>query len=213
MDSPVARVKQAAPPLPSAWEDDGGRSVLRFAGVAMRLRTLALAIIGTILIGAPFGIALIFVFNDIAHIPARGASVVAGTLIGIPLTLLLMLIVRRRTRTCTVSFGSDELQVEIDGGQRTVIAYQDLTFLRWVCDTEYARIVIHREDGVSASVLAGVARVPKGQSPTLPSLPAQVILRLEEAGLSPRKGRRIGITSFRRESSAERSEGDHVSSA
>lgn len=196
MSSPVDR-EERTPPARSEWEHDDDGSTLRFAGVEMRLRTLALAIIGTILVGGPFGIALMFVFNDLAHIPTRGASVLAGALLGLPLAVLLMLILRRRTKACAVAFGAAALSIEVDGARRTV-PYRDLTLLRWVCDSEYARIVIRGEDGVSLSVLAGIARVPKGQSPALPPLPAPAVQQLEGAGLTREKARREAVTTFRR---------------
>jgi len=195
--------KKRPVPVTPEWEreESGDGSIVRFPGIELRMRALTQAIVAVVLVAGLAGVALLIAFDDITmRMGPRIAILLLGIVIGLPAYLVFTAIVRRRTEACTVAFGNDELRVRV-GDAMHRIPYRELDFLRWRCRSDYARIEVRGGAGVDLSILAGLAKPPRGLSAELPALPRRVYRRFELAGLSVEKSRRNEVITFRREAS------------
>lgn len=180
------------------WEHDerGGGSLVRFPAIPIRMRTLTGAIVAIVVVGGLLGGALLIVLDDIVmRMGPRIALVLLGLVLGLPVYLLLLAILRRRTVACTVAFAGDEVRVSVDDTTHR-IPCAAIEFLRWRCRSDYARIEV-RGGGVDLSLFAGLAAPPRGLSAELPALPQRVHRRLERAGLAVETARRDEVVTFR----------------
>jgi hypothetical protein len=182
------------------WEgaERGSGSVLRFAAVPVTMRALTLWILLVVVVVAGIGVALMIAFD--AFVMAAGPRLVIvalGIVLGLPAYLLLSALLRRRTVTYTVRFDVDRLQLERAGSTLSV-RYADVERLVWRSDSEYARLEVLGE-GVDLSLIAGIARVPKGRTAALPPLSRRVRGLLEGAGLSPSPSRNGRVQRFVRD--------------
>lgn len=126
---------------------------------------------------------------------------------GIDRAGIAILLLRRRTVPGTIRVSRDRLELQW-GEQAMQVRLADIAALRCRSDSEYARVVLVAP-GRTVSLIAGLARVPKGvrsqspqvpQVPPLPKLPAEVVERLERAGLEREVSRR-GVVIFARAAS------------
>ncbi|WP_439901539.1 hypothetical protein [Microbacterium azadirachtae] len=182
------------------WEgaERGSGSVLRFAAVPLTMRALTLWILLVVVVVAGIGVALMIAFD--AFVMAAGPRLVIvalGIVLGLPAYLLLSALLRRRTVTYTVRFDVDRLELERAGSTLSV-RYADVERLVWRSDSEYARLEVLGE-GVDLSLIAGIARVPKGRTAALPPLSRRVRGLLEGAGLSPSPSRNGRVQTFIRD--------------
>lgn len=185
-------------PVTPDWEreEGGDGSIVRFPAIELRMRTLTQAIVGIVVVVGLLGVALLIGLDDIVmRMGPRIAIVLMGIVLGLPVYLLFMAILRRRTAQCAVAFGNDELRVRV-GDQLHTIPFRRLEFLRWRCRSDYARIEV-RGAGVDLSLFAGLATPPRGFSAELPAVPRRVFRRLELAGLIVEKARRDEVVTFR----------------
>lgn len=195
--------KKRPPPVTREWvrDDSGDGSVVRFPGIPMRMRTLTWAIATVTVTAGLACLALLIAFDDIVmRAGARLAIIVLGVLVALPLYLLFTAIVRRHTEACTVVFGNDELRVRV-GAADHAVAFQELEYLCWRARSEYARIEV-RGAGIDLSLIAGLAKPPRGFSTELPELPRRVSRRLELAGFIIAKTRHGEVITFRRQAPA-----------
>lgn len=193
--------KKRPPPVTPEWEreESGDGSVVRFPAIELRMRTLTQAIVAIVVVVGLFGVALLIGLDDIVmQMGPRIAILLLGIVIGLPVYLLFTAILRRRTQACAVAFGNDELRVRV-GTELHTIPFRDLEVLRWRRRSDYARIEV-RGAGADLSLVAGIAKPPRGFSAELPALPRRVFRRLELAGLTLEKSRRDEVVTFRRAS-------------
>ncbi|MGW9159374.1 hypothetical protein [Microbacterium sp. NPDC055665] len=188
-------------PLPVApgWEreESGDGSIVRFPAIELRMRTLTQAIVAIVVVFGLLGVVALIALDDIAmRMGPRIAVILLGIVIGLPVYLAFTAILRRRTEACTVAFGNDELRVRVGTTVHT-IPFRDLEFLRWRTRSDYARVEV-RGAGADLSLVAGLAKPPRGLSAELPALPKRVHRRLELAGLALEKSRRDEVVTFRR---------------
>ncbi|MBW1640002.1 hypothetical protein G3H63_13100 [Microbacterium resistens] len=199
-----ARVKAAvgtrpAPAAPS-WEGDGEGAVVRFTAVRLRIRTLALAIVGVVLVLGGGCVALLIALDDVVvRMGPRLSIVLAGLVLGLPAYLLLAASIRRRSIPCSVRFVRDRLQVRA-GAETAELRLSEIELLRWRTETEYARVEVCGA-GVDLSLVVGMARPPEGGAPRIPALSPRVMDLLASAGLRQEGGGR-GVVTFRRTSTA-----------
>ncbi|PRA79081.1 hypothetical protein [Microbacterium sp. MYb66] len=186
-------------PVTPAWEreESGDGSIVRFPAIELRMRTLTQAIVAIVVVVGLLGVALLIALDDIVmRMGPRIALLLLGIVLGLPVYLLLTAILRRRTAQCTVAFGNDELRVRV-GAELHTIPFRELELLRWRTRSDYARIEV-RGAGADLSLVAGIAKPPRGFSAELPPLPRRVYRRLELAGLALEKARRDEVITFRR---------------
>jgi len=174
------RVERSAP----EWTREQGGSIVRFPAVAMRLWELNTAIVVIVLAGGGAVLTVLIALD----------SFVFGPLVGLPAYLAFRAHYRRRTVDASVRFDSDSIRVTY--GTNSVDApLQSIRMLRWRTDSEEARIEL-RTDTADLSLVAGLARVPKGVAGGLPPLPRFVRRSLELAGLERKQGRAQGLTTW-----------------
>lgn len=191
-----SRANPVAPPAGPAWEHEGKESILRFVAVPLRMRTLGLAIAAVVVVFGGAAATLLILTGDLAErLGPRLVILVLGAGLALPGYLLLKTLLHRRTVDCELRIGPDRLRVRA-GDVAFDVAFGQIELLRWRCDGDYARLEL-QAGGRELSLVAGMARVPKGAAPTLPPLPAATARRLEAAGISPSRSRR-GLTTFRR---------------
>ncbi len=140
----------------------------------------------------------------------RFLIVMVPVLVALPLYAGCIVLLRRRTVPGTIRVSRDRLELQW-GEQAMQVRLADIAALRCRSDSEYARVVLVAP-GRTVSLIAGLARVPKGvrsqspqvpqvpQVPPLPKLPAEVVERLERAGLEREVSRR-GVVIFARAAS------------
>lgn len=191
------------------WERDerGGGSLVRFAAIPLRMRSLTQAIVVIVVVGGLLGGGLLIALDDIVmRMGPRIAVVLLGLVLGLPVYLLLMAMLRRRTVQCSVVFTDNEVRVDVDDTTHR-IPFPAVEFLRWRCRSDYARIEV-RGAGADLSLFTGLATPPRGLSAELPALPERVHRRLEQTGLVVENARRGEVITFRRaESSASHARG------
>ncbi len=191
--------KRRPPPAAPEWEREEGRdgSGVEFTALDLRMRTLTLAIVGVVLVVGLAGTALLIAFDDaVMRVGARLAIILMGVVVGLPVYLLLRGALRRRTLSCGVAFGNDELRIRA-GTATHRIPYRHLQRLVWRTRSDYARIEV-RGAGVDLSLIAGLAAPSPGRTGELPALPRRVFRRLELAGLRVERSRRDEVVTFRR---------------
>ncbi|WP_311259674.1 hypothetical protein [Microbacterium sp. WCS2018Hpa-9] len=191
--------KRRPPPAAPEWvRDEGGDgSGVEFSALELRMRALILAIVGVVLVVGVAGTALLIAFDDaVMRVGARLAIILMGVVVGLPVYLLLRSLLRRRTLSCRVVFGNDELRIRA-GSAMHRIPFRQLQHLVWRTRSDYARIEV-RGAGVDLSLIAGLAEPPPGRTGELPALPRRVFRRLELAGLSVERARRDEVVTFRR---------------
>lgn len=177
------------------WSREDGGSIVRFPAVPMRLRELYVMIVAVVLLGGGAVIALMIVL-DIFVFGPRMLLVLLGLIVGFPAYLILSESYRRRTVAASVWFDSDRIRVAY-GAEVIETPLASIRMLRWRTDSEEARIELHT-DVAEISLVAGLARVPKGTAAALPSLPRFVRRSLQLAGLVVRHERK-GTTTWVRE--------------
>ncbi|CAN7170529.1 hypothetical protein LJR044_002676 [Microbacterium foliorum] len=191
--------KRRPPPAAPEWEREEGRdgSGVEFTALDLRMRTLTLAIVGVVLAVGLAGTALLIAFDDaVMRVGARLAIILMGVVVGLPIYLLLRGVLRRRTLSCGVAFGTDELRIRA-GTATHRIPFRHLQHLVWRTRSDYARIEV-RGAGVDLSLIAGLAAPSPGRTGELPALPRRVFRRLELAGMRVERSRRDEVVTFRR---------------
>ncbi|UPL17132.1 hypothetical protein [Microbacterium aurugineum] len=181
------------------WERDecGGGTLVRFVAIPLRMRSLAQAIVAIVVVGGLLGGGLLIALDDIVmRMGPRIAVVLLGLVLGLPVYLLFMAMLRRRAVQCSVAFTDDEVRVSVDDTTHR-IPFPAIEFLRWRCRSDYARIEV-RGGGADLSLFAGLATQPGGLSAELPALPERVHRRLERTGLIVETARRGEVITFRR---------------
>ena len=153
--------------------------------------------IATVLVGG-FGCVILLVALDDVALQAgpKIAVIVVGAVIALPAYLLFLAVVRRRTVSCSVAFGNDELRIRTDSVVHT-IPFPQIERLVWRTASDYARVEVVGA-GVDLSLIVGLAKAGAGRTAELPVLPRRVFRRLERAGLVVERGRRDDIVIFRR---------------
>ncbi len=191
--------KKRPPPTAPEWERENGGdgSGVEFSALDLRMRTLTLVIVGVVLVVGVAATALLIAFDDtVMRLGARLVIILMGAAVGLPVYLLLRGALRRRTLSCSVAFGNDELRIRA-GTAMHRIPFRQLQHLVWRTRSDYARIEV-RGAGVDLLLIAGLAAPPPGRTGELPALPRRVFRRLELAGLSVERSRRDEVVTFRR---------------
>lgn len=191
--------KKRPPPAAPEWEreEGGDGSGVEFSALDLRMRKLTLVIVGVVLVVGVAVTALLIAFDDtVMRLGARLVIILMGAVVGLPVYLLLRGALRRRTLSCSVAFGNDELRIHA-GTAMHRIPFHQLQHLVWRTRSDYARIEV-RGAGVDLSLIAGLAAPPQGRTSELPALPRRVFRRLELAGLSVERSRRDEVVTFRR---------------
>lgn len=192
----AARRPALAPP---AWERDesGDGSVVEVAAIEARMRVITTWIVATVLIGGLGSVVLLLALGDVAlQAGPRIAVIVVGVLIALPAYLVFLAVVRRRTVSCSVAFGDDELRIRTGSVARTV-PFGQIERLVWRTASDYARVEVVGA-GAEISLIVGLAKADAGRTAELPPLPRRVFRRFERAGLIVERGRRDDVVTFRR---------------
>ncbi|MGD8196075.1 hypothetical protein ACEXQB_016415 [Herbiconiux sp. P18] len=186
----------AAPLAPPAWEHEGGASVLRFPAVRLRMRVLRLLVAMAIVVVGTAVVLLLVSTGDLAErLGPRILIAVIGVLLVLPVHLALRALLRRRTVTCTVSFGARRVVVDA-GGTRLDVPLARIDRLHWRTDGQSSRLELHAGTD-RISLIAGLARAPRATAPGLPALPRRVRAALADAGLTE-SASAPGTLAFRR---------------
>lgn len=191
--------KKRPVPVTPEWEreEHGDGSHVRFPGIPLRMRVLTGAIIAIVFVFGLGGTFLVIAFDDIVlRLGARLAIILVGVLIALPVYLVFTAVLRRRTESCIVAFGNDELRLTV-GAHTDVIPFRELEHVLWRTRSDYARIEV-RGAGIDRSIIAGLAKPPAGHTAELPVLPRRVLRRLELAGMTLQRSRRAAVTIFQR---------------
>lgn len=186
-------------PAPPEWqrEEHGDGSRVEFRALGLRMRALTLVIIGIVLVVGLAGTALLIALDDaVMSMGPRVAIIVMGVVVGLPVYLLLRAMLRRRTLSCAVAFGNDELRIRTDSSSHR-IPFRELQTLVWRMRSDYARVEARGPDA-DLSLIVGLAKPPGGLSAELPALPRRVFRRLELAGMTVERSRRDEVVTFRR---------------
>ncbi|WP_285364189.1 hypothetical protein [Microbacterium sp. LMC-P-041] len=194
------------PPVAPEWERDenGDGSHVQFSAIDLRMRALTVAIVAVVLVVGTAGTVLLIAFDDaVMHMGARLAIILTGAVVGLPVYLMLRAVLRRRTLSCSVAFGDDDLRIR-SGNATHRIPFRQLQHLVWRTRSDYARIEV-RGAGVDLSLITGLAKPPSGRTAELPALPRRVFRRLELAGLDVERSRRDEVVTFSPRQSAHAS--------
>ncbi|WP_337243481.1 hypothetical protein [Luteimonas sp. gir] len=169
------------------WQRDGAAWTLCFPAVPMRTRTLVALIASVTVIAGGLAVAGLITFYDATlRIGAYGAILIFALVVGLPGYLGLTVLLRRGTETVTLRIDAERLTLGRPGQPPRVFALRDLTLFRWQSASDQARLELAAPGVEAVSLLAGVARVPKGTSAELPALPRPLVQWLTEAGLRER---------------------------
>ncbi|WP_067201593.1 hypothetical protein [Microbacterium sp. XT11] len=191
--------RRVVPRAVPRWEpvESGEGSVVRFAGVPLRMRRLVVVLAGAVAaVGAATAGTLIVLDDAVMRVGPRLSIVVLAVVLGLPAYLVIAAVLRRRTVPCTVTVGAHDLRVAV-GESVTVIRLAEITHLRWRTRSEYARVEA-RGGGADVSVFAGMAATERGVAAELPPLSRRAVRSLEHAGLSMTTSRRGDVVTFRR---------------
>lgn len=191
--------KKRPVPVTPEWEreESGDGSGVRFPGIPLRMRALTGAIIAIVVVFGLGGTALVIAFDDVVlRLGARLTIILVGVVIALPVYFVFTALLRRRTQSCLVAFGNDQLRVTV-GEATHVVPFRRLERLVWRTRSDYARIEV-QGDGVDLSLVAGLAKPPRGLTAELPPLPRRVFRRLELAGMTQENSRRRDVTIFTR---------------
>lgn len=196
-------------PTPPGWqrEDTADGSRVEFPAVQLRMRALTIAIVLIVVVVGLAGAAMLIAVDEAGVVVGpRVAVIVVGAVLALPVYLVLRAAIRRRTLSCTVAFGDDELRIRA-GSSTHRILFRDLEVLVWRTRSDYARVEVRgagvqgvgvQRAGVDLSLIAGLAKPPSGSTAELPALPRRVFRRLELAGLTVQRTRRDEVVIFRR---------------
>ncbi|MEQ6899362.1 hypothetical protein [Microbacterium sp. KR10-403] len=176
-----------------ARERDG--SIVRFPAVRMPIRDLRIAVVVLVVLLGGTALALLVAFDAFVLGP-KMTVILLGTVIGLPAYYGLMAYYHRRTIEASVWLASGRMRI-VAGAERFEVDFADIRMLRWRTDSEEARVEV-RTASLDLSLIAGLARVPKGAIAALPGLPPDVRRSLESAGLSAETGRAKGMTTWTR---------------
>ncbi|MEN5117131.1 hypothetical protein ABE488_07335 [Luteimonas sp. TWI662] len=178
---------RAATMTRTQWRRDGAAWTLCFPAVPMRTRTLVALIASVTVVAGALAIAGLIAFYDIAlRIGAYGAILLFALVVGLPGYLVLTALLRRGTETVTLRIDAQRLTLERPGQPPRAVALRDLTLFRWQSASDHARLEFTAPGVEAVSLLAGVARVPRGTCAELPALPPQLVQWLTGAGLRER---------------------------
>lgn len=178
------------------WTGERDRRELRVPVLAMTMRQLTLWIVGAIVLGATLVVPFMIVIDPVRLNWPPQLVIIAIGVIALPIALAARALLARRTVDAVISWR--RLRLEVVAGGRTVTAnLADIRLLRWRRDSDYARVEVHTVTE-SITLLAGIARVPKGVAPQLPALPPRFVAALEAAGLI-RSVTKRGVEEFVRE--------------
>lgn len=178
------------------WTGERERRELRVPVLALTMRQLTLWIVGAIVVGATLVIPFMIVIDPVRLNWPPQLVIIAIGVIALPITLAARALLAWRTVDAVISWR--RLRLEIVAGDRTVtVNLTDIRLLRWRRDSDYARVEVHTATE-SITLLAGIARVPKGVAPQLPALPPRFVAALEAAGLT-RSVTKRGVEEFARE--------------
>ncbi|MCS3443722.1 hypothetical protein [Microbacterium phyllosphaerae] len=186
-------------PTPPDWqrEEHGDGSRVEFRALDLRMRALTLVIIGVVLVLGLAGTALLIALDDaVMSMGPRVAIIVMGAVVGLPAYLLLRATLRRRTLSCAVAFGNDELRIRTDSSTHR-IPFTELETLVWRMRSDYSRVEVRGAD-TDLSLIVGLAKPSEGRTAELPALPRRVVRRLELAGVTLEPSRRAEMVRFRR---------------
>lgn len=192
--------KRPAPVTPE-WqrEESGDGSGVRFPAIPLRMSALTGAIVTIVVVFGLGTTALVIALDDVVlRLGARLTIILIGVVIALPAYFVFTKVLRRRSASCLVAFGNDELRVTV-GESIHVIPFARLEHLVWRTGSDYARIEA-RGDGADLSLVAGLAKPPRGLTAELPPLPRRVLHRLELAGMNLEASRRRDVTIFTRRS-------------
>ena len=189
------RAEKRSPLVTPPWErDEGGDgSRVSFSAIDIRMRTLTTMIIAVVLVAGLAVTALLIAFDEVTNrLGPRIALILVGVLVALPVYVIILGSLRRRTVACVIAFGRDALRIQA-GSARHSIRYDELDRLRWQPRTDYARVEV-RAPGVDLSLITGLAKPAVGHTAELPPLPRRVITRLERSGLRQRATRGDVVT-------------------
>ncbi|KQZ22204.1 hypothetical protein [Microbacterium sp. Root553] len=204
-------------PTPPAWqrEDDADGSRVEFPAVPLRMRALTIAIVLIVVVVGLAGAALLIALDGAGVLLGpRIAILVVGAGLALPVYLVQLAVIRRRTLPCSVAFGDDELRIRV-GTATHRIPFDELETLVWRTRSDYARVEVRGTgtkgagtEGIGAvgaegaavdlSLIAGLAKAPAGRTSELPAVPRRVFRRLELAGMTVQRTRRDVVVTFRR---------------
>lgn len=192
----MRRRDSRAAPAPPEWTSDGEGAVVRFAAVPLRLRTLSLVIAGVTTAAGLVAVVAIIAANDLAErVGPRLLIIAFGIILGLPVYVALLSVLRRQTVECAVRFVRDRLRLEV-GATTHEWRLRDIDLLGWRTDSDYARVVV-RSGGEDVSVIVGIARQRSGVAAGLPELSGRMTAVLAGAGLTERT-RKGTTTTLRR---------------
>ncbi|UNK42486.1 hypothetical protein MNO14_16405 [Luteimonas sp. S4-F44] len=178
---------RAATMTRTQWRRDGAAWTLCFPAVPMRTRTLVALIASVTVIAGGLAVAGLITFYDATlRIGAYGAILIFALVVGMPGYLALTALLRRGTETVTLRIDAAHLTLEQACQPPRVFALRELTLFRWQTASDHARLELTAPGVEAVSLLAGVARVPRGTSAELPALPPQLVQWLTAAGLRER---------------------------
>nr|WP_201470350.1 hypothetical protein [Microbacterium hydrocarbonoxydans] len=186
---------------PPEWERDesGDGSAVAFSAVDAPMRSITTWIVLIVLAGGLGCVALLIALDDVVvQAGPKIVVIVLGALIALPAYLLFLAAVRRRTVSCAVAFGNDELRIR-RGDREHVVPFRQLQRLVWRTASDYARIEV-AAPGLDIALIVGLAKADAGRTAELPALPRRVFRRFELAGLIVERDRRDDIVTFRRPS-------------
>ena len=183
---PRSAERAAAARTRATWEAVPGESgsLVRFTAVRMRMRTLVLVIIGTVIVGGAAGAGFAIWLSERFGLVfgPRLLVLFLGLLVGLPCFVLISLWLRRATSVCSMRFDERSLRLTVDGVE-TRIGYSELDTLRWREGSDYARVVLLPLRGDEISLLVGIARALPGQTSELPPLSERIRRLLAASGL------------------------------
>jgi len=161
------------------------------------MRTLTSWVVLIVLVGGLGCVALLIALGEVVvQAGPKIAVIVVGAVIALPAYLLFLAVVRRRTVSCAVAFGNDELRIRRGDSER-IVPFRQIQRLVWRTGSDYARVELAAPE-LDITLIVGLAKADAGRTAELPALPRRVFRRFELAGLIVERGRHDDIVTFRR---------------
>lgn len=191
----------AQPKAPDQTEWEGrpdGTFRLAVTAAALSLRGMVMLVLGMILVGAPLVMFGLMFLEATGLMPGRPRARIA---ILIPPALLyflvFLLVFRRFRRAWEVVVGPSGVAMRSPRGRVLELSLSELQHLRVKEQTDYARIEV-AGGGMKRTLLVGFGA--KRGAGTVPALPSEAAVLLQDAGLEQQQTARApGLTTWRRQ--------------
>ena len=154
-------------------------------------------IAGTVAVAGVIAVGLLIATDDLLpSLGPRALVLLFGVALALPAYAIVMAVLRRDTRDCSIRFVRDRMRVTA-GDDVHEFRLAEIDEMVWRPASEYARVEV-ASDATRVSLIVGIARQSPGVAAGLPALSGRMKSVLAGAGLVEQPTRRSDIVTLRR---------------